>query len=622
MKNKLFLLTLCFVSISTLSVARSENPISGGNNIQITIDLVNINNDRVMVTAKPGKLVEETVTYQLPRIIPGTYAIADYGRYVDNFRAYDKNGDTLAVTKLDVNTWQIRKASKLQKVTYWVNDTFDSESGSAFAEGSETIFSPAGTNILEGKQFMLNMAGFVGYFENQKTLPYYVSISHPQNLVGSSSMDDQDTTIGSDLFITSDYAALIDSPVMYAAPDIAEFSIQDMKVILHVYSPNNTNITAKALLPDLQKMMTAQKEFLGKINTTKKYAILVYISRTGATDANGIGALEHNSSTTAVFLETMKSEDLIHVISHEFFHTLTPLKVHSKEIHYFDFNNPSMSKHLWFYEGITEYFSQMFQVNKGLVTEENFLKAMALKEIRSKNNFPDSVSFTEMSKNVLDPNVKKLYPNVYEKGALLAMCIDIIIRSKSNGEKGIIDMMGQLSEIYGPEKPFDDDELISVITQITYPEVGAFIQEHIVKGTPVNYLQILELAGVGPSTIKIPVDIALVVGDTPYLKIDREKNEAVIMAGDGNNVFIKSMGLQDNDVLVKIGDNVIDPQNMLSVLVPLYKLTDGTPMTINVIRDGKPLELKGVIEINKIDLPGYKFVNPSLETIKNRWLKG
>jgi hypothetical protein len=46
----------------------------------------------------------------------------------------------------------------------------------------------------------------------------------------------------------------------------------------------------------------------------------------------------------------MEADGLNHTISHEFFHILTPLNVHSKEIHDFDFNNPKMSALLWMYE--------------------------------------------------------------------------------------------------------------------------------------------------------------------------------------------------------------------------------------------------------------------------------
>jgi len=617
----LFLIAMMLLSACSGSQKGTQTSTSK-NVVEVAIDLVNIQNDKVQVSVKPTKVSTQTVTFQLPKIIPGTYAIEDYGRYIDDFKALDKAGNTLTVTKHDVNTWVINNATQLDKVTYLVNDTFDSEKGEAFAEGSTTIFSPAGTNILEGKQFMLNMCGFVGYFENQKNVPYHITINHPADLVGTSAMDDMDNSATTDVFNSPRYADVVDSPIMYAIPDISSFTVDGMKVILHVYSPVNKEITAKALLPDLQKMMVAQKTFLGKINTTPKYVVLVYVTATGSEDAKGIGALEHNTSTFGVFMNTMTSTDLINVISHEFFHTLTPLNFHSKEIQDFDFNSPKMSAHLWMYEGFTEYFAQFFQVNQGLISEEQFLAVMSGKYNNAKTMYPKPVSFTEMSKNILAPEMKVLYPNVYQKGALMAMCLDIIIREKSNGKRGILSMMGELSKTYGPNKPFDDADLISVVTKATYPEVGEFLQKHVVKGEEIDYEQYLKYVGVSLGTVKAPVQIAFVVDKKPYVKIDKEKNQVSVQSLDNQNELLNAMGLQNNDILLAINDVKVDASDMMSIFGSVFNLQEGKPMAIKVNRNGKIIDLKGTTKINYIDAPGFIVSDPSKKDRRESWIKG
>src|SRR5690606_35566786 len=141
-----------------------------------------------------------------------------------------------------------------------------------------------------------------------------------------------------------------DSPIMYSKPDYTTFMVGDMEIIFSVYSPNGT-FNAKMLSPDIEKMMQAQKRFLGDINKNKRYTILLYLTDMTKTDAQGFGALEHNTSTTVVFPEMMPKEQLvaglIDVVSHEFFHTVTPLAIHSKEIHDFNYATPTMSEHLW-----------------------------------------------------------------------------------------------------------------------------------------------------------------------------------------------------------------------------------------------------------------------------------
>jgi predicted metalloprotease with PDZ domain len=622
MRKQLFFYLFSVVFLVSCSSSRKAAGGSGSEMVNATLDLVNVQNDKVSVTVTTPSFSTSTVTYQFAKIIPGTYAIADYGRYVEDFKAYDKSGNALSVSMTDSNTWVISNASNLARLTYKVNDTYDTEGADAFGEGSKTIFSPAGTNILAGKQFMLNMCGFVGYFNDKANITYKVLINHPENLQASSSLDDTDPAKGSDVFSVTRFAELVDHPIMYAAPDIATSRIGNMDLLLSVYSPRNKNITANAFMPDLEKMIRAQKAYLGNINNTKKYAVLTYITTNAKDDAHGIGALEHNTSTTAVFMENMKSKDLFHVISHEFFHTLTPLNVHSKEIQDFDFNNPKMSAHLWMYEGFTEYFANHFQVHQGLMTEEQFYAKMAEKDKLSKQMYSDKQSFTEMSKNVLDPTMKAQYPNVYQKGALMAMCIDIMLRDASGGQKGILELMGRLSNKYGPTKPFDDKDLIPEITAMTNPEVGSFLQEHVVKGIPIDYEIYLKRVGVTRAVVKEPTLVVFMTSTGINVGIDTVNKKAIAVMQDASNVFLSSLGVQNGDELIEINGTPIDASTPTNVLMAGYGIDEEEPITMKVKRNGQIVELKGKAKLNYKDGSGYKFTDESKRKLNQAWLKG
>jgi predicted metalloprotease with PDZ domain len=43
-----------------------------------------------------------------------------------------------------------------------------------------------------------------------------------------------------------------------------------------------------------------------------------------------------------------------------------------------------MSEHLWMYEGVTEYFANLFQINQGLITEDEFYTRISEKVERAK----------------------------------------------------------------------------------------------------------------------------------------------------------------------------------------------------------------------------------------------
>jgi predicted metalloprotease with PDZ domain len=198
--------------------------------VQASIDLTKVEDDKVSVRVNAPAISTSSVQYQFAKIIPGTYSIADYGRYIENFQAFDKEGRALRISKDDVNTYTIQDANKLATVSYQVGDTYDNEGDDVFSEKSTTIFSPAGTNILAGKNFMLNMSGFIGYFSNMKDIPYRIQINHPEFLQASTSLTDVDGSGKSDLFIVPRFAEVVDHPIMYASPDIATTKIDNMEM--------------------------------------------------------------------------------------------------------------------------------------------------------------------------------------------------------------------------------------------------------------------------------------------------------------------------------------------------------------------------------------------------------
>jgi len=590
---------------------------AGSNGIKVGINLKDVKDDKVMVTVTPPKVTTETTTYYIPKIVPGTYSDDNYGSFIEGFKAYDAKGKELAVTKPDVNSWKIANAKKLAKITYLVNDTYDTE-----GQGTHDVFSPAGTNI-SPNNYMLNNHGFVGYFDGKGEVPYTVSISHPAALWGATSLIDTDASDENDVFTVARYADLVDNPIMYSKPDYTTFSVEGMDILISVYSPDG-KVTAKSITPEMETMMRAQKRFLGPINSTKKYSVLLYLSDLSTNDAKGFGALEHNTSTTVVMPKEMPidqlKESLKDVVSHEFFHIVTPLTVHSKEIQYFNFNTPKMSEHLWMYEGITEYFANLFQVNQGLITEDDFYKRMAEK-VASSKMFDDTMPFTKMSRNVLEAPYKDAYNNVYEKGALIAMCLDIQIRESSGGKRGILDLMQKLSNEYGSSKAFDDSELFNKVVALTYPEVGTFLDTYVAGNTPIPYEQYFRKMGVTKATVT-KTGNALIKGQQEAYITANMAGEIILVPDVQDNEFMTTLGLKGGDVLAGVNGTKYDVNNVYDLIMSSMSWKEGEPITIDIKRDGKTQQIKGKIKLPSEQVEGYKATDASKAGIRNAWLKG
>jgi predicted metalloprotease with PDZ domain len=589
--------------------------------IQVAINLNEIKNDQVLVTVNAPSITTDEITYHIPKTVPGTYSEDNYGRYIDDLKAYDAKGTLLVVKKIDVNSWSISKAKTLDKITYLVNDSFDTEKGTKF--GDEDIFSPAGSNIDAGKNIMLNTHCFVGYFSNFMSIPYKVTITHPATLWGSTSMTDLDASNTADTFITARYAELVENPIMYSKPDYTTFTVDGMEILISVYSPSG-KVTAESIAPEMKTMMTAQKTFLGKINATKKYSVLLYLSTMEENDAKGFGALEHPTATTVVLPEVMPKEELVKsmmdVVSHEFFHIVTPLSIHSKEIQYFDYNNPKMSEHLWMYEGVTEYFANLFQINQGLITEEDFYNRLS-DQMERADAMNDTMSFTTMSANVLKQPYKDQYINVYQKGSLIGMCLDIIIREKSNGERGILDLMQKLSNEYGVSKPFNDNELFAKITALTYPEVGAFLATYVAGTTPIPYETYFAKVGVTQSTVKSPGNVFL-KGQVPYITVNPQTKEIVVIPNMELNDFYTALGLKGGDIIMAINEKPYSLDNIYDMISESQAWKENDGITVKIKRDGAEQILKGQVQLPYEEKEALNATDATKKTLREAWLRG
>jgi len=618
---KKILFAFAFATILwSCKTASSSTSTSVKEGILVNINLNDIANDKVLVTVKSPKVKTDEITYHIPKMVPGTYSQDNYGRYIDDLKAYDKKGNALNVNKKDTNSWSISNAKNLDKITYLVNDTYDIEKGKGF--GSDEIFSPAGSNIDAGKNVMLNTHCFVGYFTNYMAVPYKVTVSHPAELWGATSMKDQDPATTNDLFITSRYAELVENPIMYSKPNYTSFTVDDMEIQIAVYSPSG-KITAEDITPDMKTMMTAQKKFLGPVNSTKKYSVLLYLS-TMNEDAQGFGALEHPTATTVVFPEMMPKEalnkELKDVVSHEFFHIVTPLTIHSQEIQNFDYNDPKMSEHLWMYEGVTEYFANLFQINQGLINEDEFYTRIAGK-IENARKLNDTMPFTTMSKNVFVEPYKAQYLNVYEKGALIGMCLDIIIRENSNGKRGILDLMQKLSNEYGVSKAFNDEELFAKITQLTYPEVGDFLKTYVAGPSPIPYDKYLARVGVTKITKKSPTNVFL-KGQVPYITVNQSTKEIIVLPNIELNDFYTNLGLKGGDIIVAINDKNYSLDTIYDMILESENWKENNPISVKIKRDGKEQIINGKVKLPYEDKESFDATDASKSTLKNAWLKG
>jgi predicted metalloprotease with PDZ domain len=545
---------------------------------RLEIDLTNCRNDQVRVRLYTPSIMEDEVEYLMPAIVPGTYARYDFGRFISKLRAYDSRGRKLPVKRKDNNHFIIRKATRLAYLEYWVSDTWDQNKDPNY------IFQPAGLNFEAGKCFALNFFGLAGYLRGRELYPYRVVIQHPENLLGSCALKGV-RGAQTDGWEAESYHHLADAPALYAKPDTTSFRVGKSSIQVAVQSPIET-LDARFVARALKPIATALKDFFETL-PVDRYVFLMHFDNVQDIQYNpngGTGALEHNYSSFYYLSASNDSNSNRHLVrdvaTHEFLHILTPLNIHSREIEHFDYENPKMSQHLWMYEGVTEYFSQLIQERSGLITQKKFLEVMRDKIINSRE-YP-SVSFTEMSKLILTDQYKNHFLNVYEKGAVLAFLLDIRLNELSNGKMSLRELMMTLAKKYGPNRAFEDESLIQEIVTMTDTSIGDFFSRYVQGSDSLPLTPFFHK--IGWDYFDEKSDSTLSYGRFGFSYQEGKENIEVVNTEASEN----ALGIQTGDLLIGLNGKEIDAGN-LSILDKILSPKAGDSCSLEIKRNGKTM---------------------------------
>src|SRR5690606_32857841 len=257
MKNVLLLLRLWGISASA----------SWAQRYQYTVDLTQLQDDKFNVSLLTPPVTEGKVIFALPKLIPGTYAISNYGAFTSNVMATDKKGRRLPVKQLSINQWEISNAKKLYKISYEVEDIFDTDK-------EHHIYPMAATNI-EARNIVVHTPGIFGYVEGQHKLPIELTFEKPAGFYGSSAKLPVESTATRDIFHMENLDDLYDTPIMYGIPDTTTVQVGNCEVLVSVYSPNK-QIHSREIADWLSGLLHGAQKYLGGKLPTDRYAFLYY----------------------------------------------------------------------------------------------------------------------------------------------------------------------------------------------------------------------------------------------------------------------------------------------------------------------------------------------------------
>jgi predicted metalloprotease with PDZ domain len=380
----------------------------------------------------------------LPDWIPGSYMIRDFARNITKLNACDANGQTVTCRALDKSSWQCAPVSGPLTLHYEVY-AWDLSVRSAHLDQHHGYFN--------GTSLFLAVAG-------QEADPVSVVLCCPEGVsdwqVATTLPRLSAESLGFGLYGAENYDALIDHPVEMGRFTYAEFEAAGVPHAIAITGQFHADVPR--LVRDLRVICEAQIAFFGAPAPFQSYLFQIMVV------GQGYGGLEHRSSTSllcsrddlpALGESESKPSDryraLLGLCSHEYLHSWNVKQLKPKAFMPYDLRREVHTDLLWFFEGVTSYYDDLFLVRTGLISPSSYLELLAqhiTRHIRTPGREHQTLaqsSFDAWTKYYKsDENSPNSVVSYYIKGALLALCLDLTLRALTHQQHSLDTLMRRL----------------------------------------------------------------------------------------------------------------------------------------------------------------------------------
>lgn len=498
------------------------------------------------------------VELKMPVWTPGSYLIREYARHVQDFDVKNTAGAELAWRKINKNTWQIdTKGGKELVATYRVY-------------ANELTVR---TNELNDEHGFWNNAATLMFVSGQLAAPSTVTVSPFGDWKVATGLPKAEGPPNT--FRAENFDILYDSPFEVSNFHEVDFVVQGKPHRL-IFSGEG-NYDDKRTAADVTKIVEEAYKMFGE---------LPYTDYTFIVNLRGGGGLEHLNSTALQvnrfgFKPKARYDGFLGLVAHEYFHAFNVKRIRPDALGPFDYENENYTRLLWLAEGGTEYYSNILLCRAGLITDKDFLeaKATAIEQLQARpGRFETSIedaSFDAWIKYYRpDENAINNQISYYDKGELIAMMLDITIRTDSGGAKSLDDVMRYLyTELYKKGKNYTPADVQKISEMMAGKSLDDFFSKYVRGTTEIDYDGIV--AGIG-LTMKVTEPDA----DNSYIGADFTENGGVMTVRSipaGTPAY--DQGLNTGDQIVAV-DGYRANQNFLTSYIGERKPGDKVRLSI------------------------------------------
>jgi predicted metalloprotease with PDZ domain len=576
-----------------------------------------------LTVASPNKAGQE---FSLPAWIPGSYMIRDFARNIVQIKAESK-GKVVRLKKLDKQTWRAAPCEHALTVRYQVY-AWDMSVRSAHLDQTHGFFN--------GSSVFLRV-------HDQESLPHVVDIQRPQGAayakwrVATALPELKAKRYGFGSYVAENYDALIDHPVEMGTFELMRFKAHG---VAHdfVVTGKVPNLDQTRLCADLKKICEAQIAFFEPV--TKKAPVSRYVFMTQAV-GDGYGGLEHRASTALICSrsdlpvkgQTEMSEGyrgFLGLCSHEYFHTWNVKRIKPAVFAPYALERETYTPLLWLFEGFTSYYDDLILLRSGVIDEAAYMKLLAKTVngvMRGSGRLKQSVaesSFDAWTKYYRqDENATNAIVSYYTKGSLVALTLDLTIRTETKGRKSLDDVMRLLWRRYGRDfysmgnksgRGLTESELEAVFDEVTGLQLKS-VFDRAVRGTRDLPLEEL-LAQVSIHLENKNANAKPALG----VRTSRDGSDCKLAAVYEGGVAHQA-GLSAGDVLIAIDDLRVTASN-LDTLLKRYR--NGDSLYIHAFRRDELMQFTAQIKADTAPQFSLSLQEKPVAGVRLRksWLRG
>jgi predicted metalloprotease with PDZ domain len=379
---------------------------------------------------------------RLPVWIPGSYLVREFAQHLQHLHAL-QGGEPVLLKQLDKNTWEAAADPAVPLTFSCEIYAFDASVRTAFLDSTRGFFNAT--------SLCLRVLG-------QDRVPHALEVS-AENLpagwqLATGLAPQQIDAAGFGTYQAADYDELADCPVELGTFWSGAFVARGVP---HRFIVGGTGgwFDGARLLADTQRICEAQIDFWHGAKGQAPFSNYLFLLHASG---DGYGGLEHRNSTALICIradlpkilpaggkpEALKATDgyttLLGLISHEYFHTWNVKRLRPAEFKRYDYDRENHTELLWFFEGFTSYYDDLFLRRTGLIDDATYLHLMT-KTVNQVAQTPgqrvQSVAQASFDAWLKYYRIQENTPNAtvsyYTKGALVALCLDLTLRAESRG---------------------------------------------------------------------------------------------------------------------------------------------------------------------------------------------